>query len=471
MTAPTVLISGAGVAGLFLAILLDRANIPYHIYEKAPHVVPIGASLGINCSILPAFEQLGLLEDLKRISLPCKSIDLYDENLKLLGLFDLSMLESRAGYWTYIFHRPDLYDILLSRVPADKISFNKKIVSYEQDQDGVTIHTSDNETHRGDILVGADGTYSTVRKIMLGRLEKSDQLDAADKRGLKATHACVVGTTNPMDPEKFPVLKDGYTHFSNIVGHAKAHTWMIATLPNNRISYIIEEQLDSKEGRDIDALRSKWLTPEGKERIIKATQNLPIKHDFPTGLTASPEDQRTLGDLIENTDPDKVSTILLEEQLVKTWHDGRTVLMGDACHKMNPSTGQGAVNALLDAVVLVNCLYELSGDDQKGPLTLKQISEAFRDYREQRFQHAKFQLENAGMIARSMNGQTWVDKIIRVLVTNTPVWVLRKLILSKAGYRPQVSFLPRIADPPNLNMFPQKPSKRYMQESQQHAEK
>lgn len=42
MTTPTVLISGAGLGGLFLAILLDKANIPYHIYEKAPHVVPLG---------------------------------------------------------------------------------------------------------------------------------------------------------------------------------------------------------------------------------------------------------------------------------------------------------------------------------------------------------------------------------------------------------------------------------------------
>jgi len=113
---------------------------------------------------------------------------------------------------------------LLSQVPAGKISFNKKIVSYEQDKDGVTIHTSDNETFHGDILVGADGTYSTIRKIMLERLVKTSQLPLSDRQGLRATHACVIGTTKPLDPEKYPLLKDKSAYFSNVVGHAKAHS-------------------------------------------------------------------------------------------------------------------------------------------------------------------------------------------------------------------------------------------------------
>jgi len=154
--------------------------------------------------------------------------------LGLQRIFDLtlpSFLSScplcqptRAGYYSLIFHRPDLYDILLSQIPAGKISFNKKIVSYEQDKDGVTIHTSDNETFHGDILVGADGTYSTIRKIMQERLSKTNQLPLSDRKGLRATHACVIGTTKPLDPEKYPLLKDNAAYFSNVVGHAKAHT-------------------------------------------------------------------------------------------------------------------------------------------------------------------------------------------------------------------------------------------------------
>ncbi|KAF9935642.1 hypothetical protein BGZ65_003184 [Modicella reniformis] len=87
---PKVLISGGGLAGLFLAILLERANIPYHIFERAPGVKPIGASLGLSPSILPAFDQLGLMEELGRISLPMTQLDLYKENLKLIGSIDVT---------------------------------------------------------------------------------------------------------------------------------------------------------------------------------------------------------------------------------------------------------------------------------------------------------------------------------------------------------------------------------------------
>ncbi|KAF9979637.1 hypothetical protein BGZ65_006233, partial [Modicella reniformis] len=89
MTAPKVLISGAGLGGLFLALLLDRAHIPYHIYEKAPNIVPIGASIGLGPNILPAFDQLGLMEEIERIGLSCTTINLYNQKLEDIGAFDL----------------------------------------------------------------------------------------------------------------------------------------------------------------------------------------------------------------------------------------------------------------------------------------------------------------------------------------------------------------------------------------------
>ncbi|KAF9917015.1 hypothetical protein BGZ65_000034 [Modicella reniformis] len=141
---------------------------------------------------------------------------------------------------------------------------------------------------------------------------------------------------------------------------------------------------------------------------------------------------------------------------------------------MNPSTGQGAINAFQDAVILVNCLYDLLGDDDdedKGSLPMEKISEAFKDYRKQRFPHAKFQFENANMFAKVMSGQILSDRILRMFITKLPNWLQQKISMSKAGYRPQVNFLPRVPDPPNLTIFQQKPSKRHMQETKEHSEK
>src|SRR5690554_4952694 len=58
-----VLIVGGGVAGLMMALLLERINIPYTIFERAIKVRPLGSVLSLNANILPVFEQLDLLED------------------------------------------------------------------------------------------------------------------------------------------------------------------------------------------------------------------------------------------------------------------------------------------------------------------------------------------------------------------------------------------------------------------------
>ncbi|KAF9935641.1 hypothetical protein BGZ65_003183 [Modicella reniformis] len=312
---PKVLISGAGLSGLFLAILLEKASISYHVYERAPTLKPLGASLGLNANILPAFEQLGLLEELAQISLPLTSLGLYNENLGHMGTVDLSGFKTKTGYDSYIFHRPDLYNVLLSKVPTDKISFNKKIVGVEQNEDGVTIHTSNGETFHGDILVGSDGAYSTIRQAIYK--------DMAEK-------------------EILPV--------SDMEAPTWATSWLTTTLPNNRIAFSVKVQLDEKAVNEARGQR-------------QVTYQLPIKY---TLTRRSCDYSGRLDDLIENTDPEMISSILLEEKLLETWDYGRTVLIGDACQKMNPSTGQGAVKAFQDAVVLVNCLYDLLSENDDG---------------------------------------------------------------------------------------------------------
>jgi len=62
--------------------------------------------------------------------------------------------------------------LLLKQVPSEKITFSQKVVSISENKDGVTIQTADNQTHRGDIFVGADGTYSAVRQSLYTAMEE-----------------------------------------------------------------------------------------------------------------------------------------------------------------------------------------------------------------------------------------------------------------------------------------------------------
>ncbi|KAF9997491.1 hypothetical protein BGZ80_006995, partial [Entomortierella chlamydospora] len=90
MSEPTiaVLIVGAGVGGLMLGAALESANIPYHILERATELRPLGSAIALSANVLPVFEQLGIYEELKSVSLPHVSVDIFNTKLDDLGSID-----------------------------------------------------------------------------------------------------------------------------------------------------------------------------------------------------------------------------------------------------------------------------------------------------------------------------------------------------------------------------------------------
>ena len=79
-----------------------------------------------------------------------------------------------------MFPRPALYDLLLAKIPKEKIVFKKKVLKTEQSFEGVSVHCSDNTIYDGDILVGADGAYSAVRQNLYKQLAQENKLPFAD---------------------------------------------------------------------------------------------------------------------------------------------------------------------------------------------------------------------------------------------------------------------------------------------------
>lgn len=128
------------------------------------------------------------------------------------------------GYDYIVFSRPELYNLLLAQIDADRIHFGKRIVAIKDKADGIEISCSDNTSYTGDILVGADGAYSAVRQGMYKDLEEQGNLPPSDAQGLKMGYINIVGTTDPLDEEKYPRLKDDFTHFHFIIGNGKPYT-------------------------------------------------------------------------------------------------------------------------------------------------------------------------------------------------------------------------------------------------------
>lgn len=71
--------------------------------------------------------------------------------------------------------------------------------------------------------MGADGTYSAVRQSMYEAMDKDGLLPEEDKRKMAKGFACMVGTTDPLDPEKYPGLMDPTAHAVLILGDIRPY--------------------------------------------------------------------------------------------------------------------------------------------------------------------------------------------------------------------------------------------------------
>lgn len=108
-------------------------------------------------------------------------------SLSLSSLYLFRFYDPRTGYESVLFIRPELTQILLSRVPASKILLNKQVVDIEDnpEQEQVTVHCADGSSYKASLLIGADGTYSNVRQSLYKTLDEKGLLPMNDTKELE----------------------------------------------------------------------------------------------------------------------------------------------------------------------------------------------------------------------------------------------------------------------------------------------
>ncbi|KAF9208122.1 hypothetical protein BGZ49_009746 [Haplosporangium sp. Z 27] len=385
-----------------------------------------------GANILPVFEQLGLLEEVKRISLPCLGMDIYNSKIEKTASVNVQKYKERSGYDFLMFSRPDMHYLMLSQVPTEKIIMKKRVLSIEQNEQGVMIRVADGTTYHGDILVGADGAYSGVRQGLFKKMEQKGILPIEDKSNLSIGYLSMVGVSNPQDPERYPVLKQPSSNFSRVIGSVAPYSYNTVTVPGNRICWGITIQLSSDKASKQMFKNSEW-GPEANDSMISEIQ------DYPSHFGGR------IGDLIDETPKDMISRVFLEEKMFETWYYGRTVLIGD-----------GATNAMQDAVILANCLYDLKSNSPEH------ITQAFASYKEQRYPQAKYQMDKSKNMGRILYGQTWSERLLRYVAFNLiPQSMQEEELLKDTVYRPILTFMEPPENRGSGPVLPQKPSERY----------
>ncbi|KAG0044809.1 hypothetical protein BGZ83_009915 [Gryganskiella cystojenkinii] len=426
---PKVLIVGAGLGGLTLALLLEKAGVPYLVLERTMAIKPLGSALALSSSVGPIFEQLGIYEDFVNIGIKNRIGVVRDENAKLDYKVDFTPCETLGGYEARIVSRPAIHNMFFSRVPREKIMFNKRILSIQYVQNGrVQVICSDNSEYEGDIIVGADGANSSIRQNIYKTLKEKSCLPPSDDAGLPYSYVCLVGQTPPLDTERFPELNEEICQFNTMCGIGKKFTWVTFTTKYKTICWMVVQHLDKETKKEHDTFKTSEWGDEAVDKMCSEVQDFAVPNG-PTGTT--------LGDLIDLTAKQLISKVTLEEKVFKTWFSGRAVLLGDACHKTDPAGGLGATTAIHDAICLANWINVLPS------LDIAATEKIFQEYYQERYPVAVDAYETSRLLSAS-NAKNFKGLIARFIRRHMPLWLWMIALRKRVSLRPQASFLPLV---------------------------
>ncbi|KAF9924522.1 hypothetical protein FBU30_005542 [Linnemannia zychae] len=439
---PKVIIAGAGLSGLTMAILLEKAGIEYQVLERSSNVQqPLGGAIILSFNLMPLMEQLGLLDQIEAISFPIETTMIYKEDMEVIRELHLRSNRKMVGYGTQVIPRPQLHAILLALVPKEKILVNKSIESLVQNTDSVTVTCEDKSTYTADILIGADGNESGTRKALYKDMEKDGLTPKIIEEENKTLYMSVFGTTDPMDPANFEGLDDDCTRCDTVVADERGFTFRTFIIPNNRVSWRVDFQSSEMDPEWVEGYRNADYKPFDIKNLPERWRRLELAM------------MGTLGVLFDNTPKDEIVKVVLEENVYESWTHGRTVLIGDAAHRLLPGF---ALEGMLDAIVLANLIYEMPTSNHKN------ILKAFEDFVEERFPNSRRELSPSQQTTLVLSGKTWLDSAGRFLALKLlPRYFKEKSRDYLSYYRPQANFLPKVETRGDSPATAQRPSKKY----------
>lgn len=307
------IIAGGGIGGLAAALALVRRGWDVEVLERAPAFAEVGAGLSLWPNGLRALDALGVGAQVRGRARLEGQAGIQDSAGRWITRTDTAALERRFGSVAMI-HRADLLEVLRGAVPADSLRYG---VTVRHVSPGGTVAHSGGES-RADLVVGADGIRSAVRASIW------PDAPAPRYAGYTAwrmvTPPIQVGGTVLDDPVlDDPVLDD------TVESWGAGERFGYVPLPDGRVyCFAVANAREGDPGQGLAGLRARF---SGWHHPIPA--------------------------LLDATAPDAVlHDDLYELPPLRTYTAGQVVLVGDAAHAMTPDLGQGACQALEDAVVL-----------------------------------------------------------------------------------------------------------------------
>jgi 2-polyprenyl-6-methoxyphenol hydroxylase-like FAD-dependent oxidoreductase len=297
-----VIVVGGGIAGLSTAIGLRRIGHEVIVLEQAPRIDPVGAGITLFANAMKALDRLDAGEAITARGAAAKRSAILTKEGRELTRVPSDLLEG-----TIAVHRADLHAELADR--AGEVRLGTEVTAVEPSEDGVIAYCADGSEDRCDLLVGADGLCSIVRGAIADVPIRYAGYTAW--RGVSSVSVEVGRLTESWGVgERFGIVD---------IGQARTYWFATKNAP--------EGESDEPEGRKAELVRrfAGWHEPIAA--VVEAADETAILRNDVYYLEPLP-----------------------------CWSDGRIVLIGDAAHATTPGIGQGAAQAIEDAVVLADRL-------------------------------------------------------------------------------------------------------------------
>lgn len=371
----TALIVGAGIGGLAAGVSLERIGWKVRIFERAASPRELGFALALAPNALAALEELGIPRTLIGTAGTAARFEIRHFDGRVIRRFSAPP----GGAVGVIALRSALHGQLLTAVGQESLDLASDVVDFSDEGRGVVLKLRDGRVERGDLLVGADGVGSVIRRRLHPEEPPPSSSGYWGLRGLARGAARELG-----DLAAAVYLGDGIEAAAARASEAAVY-WYLS---------LLADVVGSGPTEPWQVVQR--LTTTGVDPWFRA--------------------------IVAVTDP---ADMRLDELFVRRplrhWGRGSVTLLGDAAHPVLPHTGQGAAQALEDAVALGLALQN-SGD----------IGDALREYERVRSRRTRRIIGAGPRIARMTTTRSPIRKAFRTAMIRL---VPESLVLKAARAR------------------------------------
>ena len=336
-----ILVVGAGLAGLALARALRQAGFAPEVIEWADAWNGAGTGMYLPANGVRALRALGLEAAVASRAAPIPSQRLLDHRGRLLADIDLRELWGDVGPCLAL-PRVDLHQVLREGVP---VRLGRTVGSLERVDGPVGVGFDDGGEGEFDLVVGADGLHSAIRRLAGDRRPPV----AVGQQSWRFLAAC------PPEVTTWTVLLGRGASFLAIpVGGGAVYCYADTTDGNG-----------NGDGDPVGRLRERFAGFAAPVPGLLEQLDDPDPPGHPLGVPQTPPADppgHPLG--VPRTPPARVHAAPIQQVAAEQWGRGAVVLVGDAAHGMSPNMAEGASLAFEDALVLAACVRDAATVEQ-----------------------------------------------------------------------------------------------------------